>query len=135
MPVLPKLWKIVTMKRASIACVGPLLLAFLAASMPVAGPALATGEEEHAGAREALVAYYRLEIALDDCLASEPPEADRAALQSAIAQAERRSGLSEGALDDLYDQVEFETQIESERFCEEQSDAVVRVREVVAQGE
>jgi hypothetical protein len=135
MPVLPKLWKIVTMKRASIACVGPLLLAFLAASMPVAGPALAAGEEEHAGAREALVAYYRLEIALDDCLASEPPEADRAALQSAIAQAERRSGLSEGALDDLYDQVEFETQIESERFCEEQSDAVVRVREVAAQGE
>lgn len=135
MPVLPKLWKIVTMKRASIACVGPLLLAFLAASMPVAGPALAAGEEEHAGAREALVAYYRLEIALDDCLAAEPAETDRAALQSAIAQAERRAGLSEDALDDLYDQVEFETQMEPERFCEEHSDAIVRVREVVAQGE
>ncbi len=100
------------------------MLAFLAAPPP----AQAAGEEEHAAAREALVSYYRFEIALDECLPVEPAAEERGALEAAIAQAERRAGLSESALDDLYDQVEFEAQAEPETFCTELSDVATRVR-------
>jgi hypothetical protein len=114
------------MKLAYAACVGPLMLAFLAAP----APALAAGEEAHAAAREGLVALYRFEIALDDCLTAEPAAEDRATLEALIAQAERASGLTEPALDDLYDQTEFEAQADSQAFCAELSDVATRVRDL-----
>jgi len=118
------------MKFAYAACVGPLMLAFLAAP----APAHAAGEEVHAAAREGLVALYRFEIALDDCLSSEPAPEDRAALESLIAQAERASGLGEPALDELYDHTEFEAQADSQAFCAELSDVATRVRAFSQEG-
>jgi hypothetical protein len=49
-------------------------------------------------------------------------------LESAISEAERRSGLSEEAMDELYATMEYEADLDDDRFCAESVEAITRVR-------
>ena len=80
--------------------------------------------------RDALIGYYRFDVALDACSGVAPSGEDVSLLESAIADAERRSGLSEDALDELYATIEFEADVDSNAFCAESADALTKVRAI-----
>ena len=80
--------------------------------------------------RDALAGYYRFDVALDACSSLAPSGEDVSMLETAIAEAERRSGLSEDALDELYATIEYEANVDANGFCNESGDALTKVRAI-----
>ena len=80
--------------------------------------------------RDALIGYYRVDVALDACSGVAPSGEDVNLLETAIAEAERRSGLSEDALDELYATIEFEADVDSSAFCTQSAVALTKVRAI-----
>jgi hypothetical protein len=78
--------------------------------------------------RELLPRYYRFDVAFDTCDEARPSGADMVRLETIIAYVERRTGLSEDALDELYATIEYEAEADKEGFCQELTDAVAGVR-------
>ena len=78
--------------------------------------------------REILPRYYRFDVAFDSCDEARPSGADMVRLETVIAYVERRTGLSEDALDELYATIEYEAEADKEAFCQETADAVAGVR-------
>jgi hypothetical protein len=78
--------------------------------------------------RDALIGYYRFDVALDTCADVRVSGEDVRLLESAISEAERRSGLSEEAMDELYAMMEYEADLDDDRFCAESVEAITRVR-------
>ncbi|HEY8579116.1 MAG TPA: hypothetical protein VIL72_04465 [Beijerinckiaceae bacterium] len=106
------------MRRALSAC----LLACCLLS-----PAL--GQTPEPDWRELLPRYYRYDVAFDSCDEVRPSGGDMLRLEAIIDYVERRTGLSEDALDELYATIEYEAEADKEGFCRDAGDAVQGVRE------
>lgn len=78
--------------------------------------------------RDALIGYYRFDVALDTCGDVRVSGEDVRLLESAITEAERRSGLTEEAMDELYASMEYEADADDDRFCAESAEAITKVR-------
>lgn len=78
--------------------------------------------------RDALIGYYRFDVALDACGDVQVSGEDVRLLESAISDAERRSGLPEEAMDELYATMEYEADADPDRFCAESAEAITKVR-------
>lgn len=79
--------------------------------------------------RSTLGDLYRLDVAFDVCKDMKPSTSDMLRLESAIAYVEKRVGLEEDELDELFDDVEREA-AQPAAFCESMADAVARVRKI-----
>ena len=114
------------MRRATAAILFALLM-FPAAAQEPANPSDFVQAPEPDW-RELLPRYYRFDVAFDTCDDARPSGADMVRLETIIAYVERRTGLSEDALDELYATIEYEAEADKETFCQETADAVAGVR-------
>lgn len=115
------------MRRAIAAFLLALLIAPVATQAQPANPSDFVQAPEPDW-RELLPRYYRFDVAFDTCDEARPSGADMVRLETIIAYVERRTGLSEDALDELYATIEYEAEADKEAFCQEAADAVAGVR-------
>lgn len=77
---------------------------------------------------EVLNRYYRYDVAFEACKDLKPSEDDLKRLERAISFVEVKSKLSEEELDERYSALEYESEADTEGFCQEAADSLAGLR-------